>query len=867
MFGNSCKGAAWGRRSATGSHRWLAVGLLALLAACGGGGGGGGGGGSGGGTAPVAPPVDPGVAGEPYFRFSLGDRWRSTDGPITRTSRIVRSDAAGQLIQEKASDASEREFVLSLDALGVWYEATRGADAISAALGRYRIARFPLRVGETFTSIDRSINGVLDLDGDGRFDDLQVVARVTVVGFETVEVPAGRFENVLRKRTEMTQTARFSGSGRTASVTGVSDEWYAPGVGPIRSTGRVESGSTVQTLEILLREYRVGALGTDLVAPQLVAQTPAPDTLGAQARISLSFNEALEADSVPRSAIEVRRADGSVVPGDSVLDADGRTLRFVPSGAGPAGPGTFGHGRHTVRLLAAPEDWSGNRFAGSVQFGFDIDATQPVLVAQSLSDGARDVPLSPVFTFTFNEELESNLAAGPDPAFRATLSGARPEDVRAEVQGRVLTVTTLSPLSPGAAYGLSVDVSDRFGNRSIPVRVGFVTEPGRFAFPVVPGLFAGQAVTSLERADVDGDGRPDVLARVVPDGSAGPGRTLLLRGRPDHGLPDAGIEIAGLGCAYGRALVVDVDADGRLDVLSSGTNCPLQWVRQRPDGGFDAPVVLADRASTAVAVSMSVSGGGTARPALAFVDDAGTVRLLRPVGERGFEAPTLVYLPPQPFWSVQGLRSARLDDDDRGDLVIETRNAFTEIRVLMLARQRADGALEMVQQLELGTRQRLLAVLDATGDGRSDILVDDGWSSTDLLIHRQRPDGSLPTLPERVALIDKPVDAISGDIDGDGRQDVIVAVAYTGGVDNLVQLRPGAAGGFTTLLLVEYAPRGGRTFSPGPISVGDVTGDGRPDLLVGSSLIAARKAFVAPQSSLPNNLAERLGARLRAASP
>jgi len=66
-----------------------------------------------------------------------------------------------------------------------------------------------------------------DLDGDGRNETIAINSIVTVVGFETVVVPAGTFNNCVRLQTNITETLTLSRNGSKTTVTGVSTEWYA----------------------------------------------------------------------------------------------------------------------------------------------------------------------------------------------------------------------------------------------------------------------------------------------------------------------------------------------------------------------------------------------------------------------------------------------------------------------------------------------------------------------------------------------------------------------------------------------------------------------------------------------------------------
>jgi hypothetical protein len=71
-----------------------------------------------------------------------------------------------------------------------------------------------------------------------------------IIGFETVEVPAGIFENALRveSRTEMEVTVDVEGSVFTLPTTFTQTSWYAKGIGLLLSLTEADLGSGVTEL-------------------------------------------------------------------------------------------------------------------------------------------------------------------------------------------------------------------------------------------------------------------------------------------------------------------------------------------------------------------------------------------------------------------------------------------------------------------------------------------------------------------------------------------------------------------------------------------------------------------------------------------
>lgn len=812
--------------------------LLTGLSACGGGGGGGG-------DTPPTAPIDPGVAGAPYFTFAIGDRWRALDGGVTYTTRVTRQDGAGLVLQQVGEDGSVDETVLERSENGVSLVPAASADAITAAVGRYDIVRFPLRTGTSYTAVDRTLS-TFDLDSDGRADTLQVRVQVSVVGFERITVPAGTFDNALRLRTVITQTAVLSAGARTVRVTGTSDDWYASGVGPVRSLLVVSGDGGTQTNEEVLVDYRVGSLSNDTVAPSVTSRTPAPDSLGRNASVQIVFSETIERASLPAQALTVRDAAGQAIPGRSDWQ-DGRTLAFLPEAAG-----AFATGRYTVALNGSPQDWAGNSLAGTVQWSFAVDGTGPVLVARAPADRAVDVAPDAELSFTFDEELLPALATSGSITLSGP-SGTLPITVR--VQGRVLSLVPAAPLERGQPYSILVgQVQDQLGNQSgFGLLTSFTTDPGRFALPRTLRAFEGKRVPFSALGDIDGDGRADLVA-IEQDLAGGfGGTTRVLRRATDGSFADAGAVVPGLNC-NGALHLADLDADGRLDVLTAAPFCGLQWAGQNADRSFSFRSTIA----TNVAEVRPIAISGSARPALAFIDDARNLRLLRPSGASGFAAPQTLHSGAD---VASTLRVTDINGDGRNDLLAQL--VIGGNNVLLIARQLVDGSFET--ELRATPASRLLLAADLTGDGRVDLLLQPTPPSNQIVLLPQAADGSFSTLGETSTLPGPASNKIAlADIDGDGRPDVTLPVLNARGeIAQFVRMARRSDGSFELTPLLEYDAGG--SFILGDLHIGDFSGDGRTDLLFGGLLVAGRSALAVPSGNAAGAPMQRLGSAIQAA--
>jgi FG-GAP-like repeat len=418
------------------------------------------------------------------------------------------------------------------------------------------------------------------------------------------------------------------------------------------------------------------------------------------------------------------------------------------------------------------------------------------------------------------------------------------------VQGRVLTVTPGTALLFGKYYTLVLSgIQDSLGNASTySGSSNFTTtrgDPGRYAFPEALPAFTSEYVDLVRLVDMNGDGRPDLLASGAVSGGAPAGPVVVLR-NADGTFSNQGTALPNERCEAADLSVIDLDADGRPDVMGARSFCGAFWIQQvgagtwqyRGSFGFSGEQLRAIR--LVGQVRPGIVGMGNFDP---------TLLVLRPRGGAGtteFEAPEVLL--PNVNTLLRMLQVADVNGDGREDIVMAPGSGGPILMFL----QRADGSFER-QSLSVPDIENVQLIADFNGDGRLDLLLSENYSSFGLVVQLQQADGRFSAPGQRYVLPARPIQALHADVDGDGRKEIVLTVSGPrAAIENLAAFVPRSDGSFTLLPLLQYPtlPRWDAALPAMPLfAVGDFSGDGAIDLLFRGELIRARVPFAVPASS------------------
>jgi len=193
-----------------------------------------------------------------YFPDTTGNRWtyrgQITEGPLqvidnkffTNVSTVTGTKTINGVTVTVFHDTNpgnhgSTDSYYRRDSAGIVYYGSDPGTPLEKQITPYQIFRFPLNVPSSFQQFDRSgLDFGTDMDRDGVDEKTDVKGWTSVIGRETVTVPAGTFTDALKVEAKMTMRIHLSSSRRTISGFDVMTAWFVKGVGLVKYAERQE---------------------------------------------------------------------------------------------------------------------------------------------------------------------------------------------------------------------------------------------------------------------------------------------------------------------------------------------------------------------------------------------------------------------------------------------------------------------------------------------------------------------------------------------------------------------------------------------------------------------------------------------------
>ncbi|MCG3776212.1 MAG: hypothetical protein JW395_3063 [Nitrospira sp.] len=193
-----------------------------------------------------------------YFPDQTGNEWhyrgQITEGPLQTVERKFFSNVSSVTGTKNIKGMTVTVFhdtnpgnhgtmdsFYRRDSVGIVYYGSEPGTPFEKQLVPYQIVRFPLKVSSSFPQFNRKdLDFGNDLNRDGINEKADAQGDASVLGQESVTVPAGTFKDAVKVEARMRMHIYLSGEKKTIQGTDVMTAWFVKGVGLVKYVERQE---------------------------------------------------------------------------------------------------------------------------------------------------------------------------------------------------------------------------------------------------------------------------------------------------------------------------------------------------------------------------------------------------------------------------------------------------------------------------------------------------------------------------------------------------------------------------------------------------------------------------------------------------
>jgi outer membrane protein assembly factor BamB len=286
----------------------------------------------------------------------------------------------------------------------------------------------------------------------------------------------------------------------------------------------------------------------------------------------------------------------------------------------------------------------------------------------------------------------------------------------------------------------------------------------------------GDGTHALAAADLDGDGKPDVVSASSIAATDGQPNLQVILGKGDGTFLKPTYYT--VGTAPNGIVLADLDGNGRIDVVVADAADGFRVLFNQGKGVLGKPVAYgAGQQALAIALA-DLNGDGKSDIVLATKDPPNAIQVFPGKGNGTFGAALVAKLDAWPA----GLALGDVNGDGKLDVVVAT----GDVEILI---GKGDGTFAAPVTMQAGTGVSGVALGDVDLDGRLDLVVTNSYPS-DARIFFGNGDGTFTGM-ETFATTLEPILPTITDLNGDGLPD-IVTVDTLGDVASVLL---GACGG------------------------------------------------------------------------
>jgi len=421
-----------------------------------------------------------------------------------------------------------------------------------------------------------------------------------------------------------------------------------------------------------------------------------------------------------------------------------------------------------------------------------------------------------------------------------TGAGFTSQDFDADNDGYDDQVADDFVVPPGQTWNVdTVDVVGYFSDGGVApdaFNVYFYQSEPASTFQDEQTFTTGPSPFAVISADFNGDGIADVATCNALDNTVS---VLLNATAPGANTPDFSTEQPfTVGALPFWLIAADLDGDGRPDIVTANVNDNSVSVLLNTTAAGDATVSFADHqdflagAAPFAVVATDINGDGKLDLVVAN-RDGNTLSVLINTTVPG--DPTVSFATQQVFaagLTPNSIAAADIDGDGRPDIVIANRDAnAASVLLNTTPAGAATVTFSALQSFPAGTTPYSIVAPDLNGDGKPDMIIanwDDGTASV-MLNTTASGDTVASFTPQQVFDTGaSPFSISSSDVNGDGRPDLLIANTGDDVASVLLDTTPAGA------MSASFAPR--QVFAAGSgahaITAFEANGDGSPDLVL-----------------------------------
>ena len=410
------------------------------------------------------------------------------------------------------------------------------------------------------------------------------------------------------------------------------------------------------------------------------------------------------------------------------------------------------------------------------------------------------------------------------------------------------TSTSLSVIVPTGATYQPISVQDKITGLSACSNQAFnTTFDGSNAFDAYSyaskvSFGAGDYPYSVAVGDLDGDGKPDMVV-VNNFGNS----ISLYRNTGSIGTMSFASRIDYAAGSYPESVSIrDLDGDGKPDlaVANSGSNTISVYRNMSSNGSLSFATKI-DYATNNYPTNISTCDwDGDGKPDLATKNlNSSTVSILRNISTIGilsFNPTTDISLE----YGSERMATGDLDGDGKPDMAVISSFGST---FSLYRNVSSGGIISFAVKVDYATSSNPEKVYigDLDGDGKPDLAFTNN-SSNSISLYRNTSSLGALSLATKLdyAAGSKPINLSIGDLNGDGKPDLAVVNNFLNPVVSLF-LNTSTSGTLSFAAKVDYA-NGSYASNT---SIGDMDGDGKPDLIVtnySDNLVSVFRSTVMP---------------------